>query len=80
MSTGASFAVFFSCFLFPIVAAFIVLKNSSSLKSFEFQRKYGTLVENLRCKEDFGMLWNVIGIIRIMITVFVLILVRDYPT
>jgi hypothetical protein len=41
--------------------------------------KFGTLVEGLRLEEGWGIIWNVVGVLRIMITVTILILLRDYP-
>jgi hypothetical protein len=79
MSTISSFFIFFTGFLFPILVGFIILRNSQRLGSEEFQTKFGTLVEGLRIEEGWGIIWNVLGVLRIMITVTILILLRDYP-
>ena len=41
--------------------------------------KFGTLVEGLSLEESWGIIWNALGVLRIMITVTILILLRDYP-
>jgi mannitol-specific phosphotransferase system IIBC component len=70
--------MFFGSFIFPVLIGFIVLKNSDRLYTPEFQQKFGTLVENISLKEGWRVLWNIVGILRIMVTVTLLILLRDY--
>jgi hypothetical protein len=41
--------------------------------------KFSTLVEGLRLEEGWGIIWNVAVLLRIMITVTILIIFRDYP-
>jgi len=71
--------IFFTGFIIPPALGFIILRNSQRLRDPEFQDKFGTLTESLNLKESLGVLWNVVGLFRIMTTVTILVLLRDYP-
>ena len=48
MSTVSAIVIFIASMCFPLIAVYIVFKNSERLASPEFQAGFGTLVEGLK--------------------------------
>jgi hypothetical protein len=64
----------------PLIFGFIILKYSDVLDSKTFKNKFGPLIEGVETKNIAASLWNVIGLIRLQLTISIIILLKDYST
>ena len=59
--------------------ALIVKKNRNSVYSEDYKSSYGTLTEGLNTGNIVGAFWNIIVLIRWLVTLLILVIMRDAP-
>jgi hypothetical protein len=67
--------------LITLIQVFIVIKRankSGSLESKEFQDRYGTLIQELDISRPFAVYYHPFILMRWLLTVLILILLRDF--
>ena len=64
-----------------ILVTWITYKNykEKSIKSEEFQERFGTLVEGMNLTTTTGVFWNALILIRWSITNLIMLIVTDHP-
>ena len=56
-----------------------IKKNQGMLETIEFKNKFGALTEGLNVNTRIGRYWNVIFLTRWLLTLIVMVTLRDYP-
>jgi hypothetical protein len=65
--------------IFPVISSIIIVRNLKNLESESFEKKYGSLLENLGTESIWKALWNVWFMVKRGITIAVIVYLTDYP-
>ena len=60
------------------IALFSIWTHRGRLESIQFKERFGELVQGLNTKGKLGAYWNVVVLIRWLITAIILVVLRDY--